>query len=237
MTKRITTLCAVAVLAGLSALPSCERRQEEDRSPVHGDQGEPGYVVAVILDVSGSYLERIKGKNPVAYKFFLKLTTSYAADRAASSDRILISQISQKEVALLWEGTPARLRRDFPGPEAFRDFVLARSDPNGSRVYSGIAAAVERVLHYPGVQAGRTRSAIFILSDMEDNDPAGPAQKQRLLDGLRRYAKVRHGCVGLYWVNQKDLVDEWARHLADAGVRRFVVEPDYVVDPPLPTFD
>ena len=34
------------------------------------------------------------------YKFFLKLTTAYANDRAESGDRILISQISQTETAL-----------------------------------------------------------------------------------------------------------------------------------------
>ena len=238
MTKSIATVSFLAaVLAGLFALPSCEQRREDDRSPVQGDQGDPEYVVAVVLDVSGSYLERIKGKNPLAYKFFLRLATNYAADRAASADRILIAQISRKEPAILWEGWPKRLRSDFSGPDSFRDFVLARSDANGSLVYAGIAATIERVLEYPGVQAGRTRSAIFVLSDMEDNDPDGPAQKARLLEGLRRYAKVRHGCVGFYWVQQQRLVAEWTGHLTDAGVRRFNVSPDYDADPAVPTFD
>lgn len=229
------------VLVGLAAilfgLPACEpRKEDESVSPLSDGRGEPEYYIAVVFDVSGSYVERVKGNSPKAYEFFLKLTSRYANDRGDSEDCILISQISQSETALLWEGTPRRLRRDFHSPEAFRDFLLSRSNPQGSRVYANIARTIERLLENPAVQSGRARSAVFVLSDMDDNASDGVSQKARLLDALRRYGKLKHAAVGLYWVSQNK-TSAWKDTIRECGIKHFVVEPDQISDPALPTFD
>lgn len=237
MSKSFLSALVGLILIAILALPGCEKRREEQRGLLlEGDRAEPEYVIALVLDCSGSYLDRFKGASPRAYQFFLKLTTRYASERGDSDDLILISQISQAETVLLWEGTPRRLRKDFGSPEAFRDFLLSRTNPSGSRVYAGITRTIERLLEIPAVQEGRARSAIFVLSDMDDTD--GPEQKGRLLDALRRYVRLKSSAVGLYWVNQNSTA-EWSAHLKDSGLppTRFVCLPEHVSEPQIPRFD
>ena len=60
MSKRLLTLLFVgAALA--AALPSCQKRQEEEQLPLRWEEHEPEYVIAVVHDVSRSMYDRIQG--------------------------------------------------------------------------------------------------------------------------------------------------------------------------------
>jgi hypothetical protein len=170
-----------------------------------------------------------------AHRFLLLLVERFFRDRIGSNDKIVIAQVSGAEKSLLWDGSPRALRQEFPNAEAFRDFLLAGSNPAGSRVHDGIADTVDYIMDYPGVANGQTKSALFVMSDMDDNFPEAEASKARLLRSLAVYSS-RGGVVGFYWVNQT-LVSVWRKGLAEAGFGRAVVESEIAAEPLIPTFD
>jgi hypothetical protein len=128
-----------------------------------------------------------------------------------------------------------QLRREFPTPEAFRDMLLAKADPAGSRVNDAVSSAIEHVVSEPGVVSGRTKSAIFVLSDMLDNSPNRQESEQRLKHALAAYGRLG-GVFGIYYCDQLAL-PAWRQRLADAGFREFHVESEIIGHPPLPTFE
>lgn len=222
--------CLIVLLVCLSGL-ACEARRQREVSPLPTAHRE--YLVAVVLDLSGSY-QRLMLDEGKAWHFFNAVINRFFQDRAGSDDRIVIAQISATPKALLWEGTPMNLRRDFPNAAAFKDYLSKHSHPAGSRVHDSIADMVEYVNDYPGVKEGKTRTAVFVLSDM-DNNIGGEESKKRLLSSLDTYAK-RNGTVGMYWVEGR-LLGEWKRHLQTCGFKSSVVESDIVSQPTLPSFD
>src|SRR5438876_3144945 len=100
---------------------------------------------------------------------------------------MILSQISAKQNALLWDGKPRSFARDFPTPQAFREFLQKRSDPNGSRVYSALADSIEYLL-LQHENNPKLKSAVLVFSDMEDNGPEANS-KERLIDALKAYGK------------------------------------------------
>lgn len=182
--------------------------------------------------MSGSYAH-LMTQDGKAYRFTLRVADKYLR-RMDPNDRLIITQLSATEKALQWDGSPIALRRSFPTANAFRDFLLSKSDPAGSRVHDGIADTLDYLLANPRIASGKTRSAVFVLSDFLDNAPDSEKSKERLLKSLAGYGRAG-GVVGFYWVDQS-LVLEWRRQLNDAGVQHFVVESEIVADPPLPNF-
>lgn len=233
-TGRVVVACAfLAVLATAVLLPGCEKRRNDSASPLVAEDID--YVLIMVFDLSGSFTDLMAHRGK-AYAFALRVMDRYFRDRLGENDRIIIGQISATDKALIYDGSPVRLRREFPSAEAFRDHLLAHADPNGSRVHAATAAALDYALvTYPGITAGKTRSALFVLSDMEDTTATAKHSEQALLRSLRQYGRA-NGIVGLYYVEEPRLAP-WRSRLRDAQVRSFVVESRIVGEPTLPSFE
>jgi hypothetical protein len=185
--------------------------------------------------MSGSYSEQMRTDSGKAYRFLMRVVDAFFRDRIGSNDRIVITQISSVDRAMLWDGSPRALREEFPSPDAFRDFLLAHSNPNGSRVHDSIADALDYMMDRPGVAQKTTKSAVIVLSDMQENFPEPERSMARLTQALASYGRLG-GVVGLYWVDQT-LVPGWRKRLQSAGLRSWVVESDIVASPTLPNFE
>lgn len=192
------------------------------------------FVATIMLDLSGSFSE-LMTKDGKAYGFALRVVDRLFRERMGSSDKIIIGQLSGSDLPMLWEGRPIDLRGAFPNSEAFGKFLASKANPGGSRIHDGIADAVDYLLNYPGIAEGKTRSALFVLSDMLDNAPEPEKSRDRLLKALTVYGQ-RDVAVGFYWVHHP-LVLPWRTDLQNAGIRHFVVESQIVADPQLPKFE
>jgi hypothetical protein len=113
--------------------------------------------------------------------------------------------------------------------------LLKRSNPYGSRIYDGIGDALDYLLSEPGVADGKTRAALFVLSDFEDNFPEPEKSEKRVVQGLTTFAKKK-GVVGFYFL-EHPRVPTWRAHLQEAGVKNWVCESEIVAYPPLPSFE
>src|SRR5262249_15526281 len=132
------------------------------------------------------------------------------------------------------------LRQEFQSGAAFRDWLVSKSDQNGSHVYDGIVQSVEYALSDPIATSGKGKSAVFILSDMVDKAPGGADARERAVNALGHVGEVGEdgGVIGLYYVDVR-LCSQWARILRDAGVptSNFHIEADIVGRPVLPSFE
>jgi hypothetical protein len=207
----------------------CEEYVPVESRPISGVDRD--YILAFILDTSGSFLPQLFGDGERGYRFFTKTSELYFRNRNGAHDRILISQLSARERTLLWEGAPLLLRRRFGSSSQLKQFIYANSDSQGSRVYAALADTLNYIYGLPGVEQGQTKVCVIVLSDMLDTTDA-PQDQQRMTDALGRLAKA-NGAIGLYCVDQSRL-DECRQMLASAGLKDFVVESDIVEDPKLP---
>lgn len=215
-----------------AVLMGCEPRRVTEPT-TFGDRDKEFYLT-VLVDLSGSFagLMAEQGK---AYEFTLALIDRYFRERIGTPDTLVIAQISGNKRALLWEGRPLDLRKEFHSGAEFREFLLQKADPQTSLVHDGIANAIEYTLADPSVQSGKAKTALFVLSDMLENGPHMEESIERLRGALAAYGK-RGGVVGLYYVNS-DLVSCWRSELAAAGLRDYQVSSEIVRKPPLPTFE
>ena len=220
-----------AVVSFILGLVGCARRREVRTETLTIQEAQ--YVVAVILDLSGSFASFMM-EGGKAWSFATHVIDHFFRERLGSQDALVIAQVSATGKPLLWDGEPYRLRQSFEDAGAFHAFLRQKSDPNGSRIYEGLAAALKYVLAYPGVSNGNARSAVLILSDMYDTTGSEEA-KTALLKQLAAYGHV-DGAVGMYWVDT-NLVGDWRTHLQDAGIKNAIVTADIVDNPPLPNFE
>lgn len=220
--------CLVALSLG------CQQRNPDESAALTDQEAE--HLLVVVIDLSGSYAQFMT-EDGRAYQFLMRLIGRFFHDRIGSNDRIVISQISSPHLkqTLLWEGSPRAFAGEFQTAAGFRTFLLAHSDPNGSRVHDTIADAIEYVLDYPGVAEKRTKTAVIALTDMLDNAAEPEKSRQRLQDALGKYGRCG-GIVGLYWVEQT-LVSPWRQRLREARLKEMKVESEIVVQPDLPRFD
>jgi hypothetical protein len=219
----------------LILLVGCSPRRDRTDSPGHitGQalgQTEEEYVMLIALDLSGSFKDRIAGE---AFAFSTRVIDRYFRGRIGTSDKLVIAQLSGTDRSLLWEGTPIALRKEFPTADAFRDYLLGKGDPNGSRVYAGLHNAMGYVLSDPRVQSGGAKTAVFVLSDMMDSD------NDKMTEGYMNHDVSelgwRGGVMGLYYVDQSQVLP-WRHKLLAFGVKGRV-ESEIVGTPPLPSFD
>lgn len=222
-------LAALVVAAGLGWLAYDSSRPVAEENEL-ADGREYERVVVVGIDLSGSFLPLMADKGK-AWEFLLKGIDRYM--RGNGSEKLILVQLSGNSGALIWDGTPTQLRKDFPDQEAFRKHLQSKADVNASRLHDGITEALEYLNTLPGVTA-KTKRALLVLSDMEDNLSA-PGSEQRLLRSLQEFAK-RGGAVGMYFVSHP-LVPRWRATLQAAGVRHHAVESHIVTSPTLPSFD
>lgn len=212
----------------------CEgRRAREHTLQVREEPKE--YVIAIAVDLSGSYRDLLLGDDGKAWHFLGAIIQQLSTTRAGAEDRVILAQISGAPKALLWEGSLPALRRSFPSAAAFRTYLLSKANASGSRVHESIADLVDYVTAYPGVKQGHTKSAVFVLSDMENNLGDEAATRQRLLTSLTAYARTG-GTVGMYWVDSR-FCSNWQRWLKEAGFPNAVVENEIVANPLLPRFE
>ncbi len=224
MNRRV--FCATATLL---ALGGCARRQSETTMLA---QEECERVITVLLDMSGSFVERMT-VDGVAYSFCMDVINQYFAEGIGSEDKLIIAQISANPDPLLWEGKPLDLRQMFDSAGSFRDFLLSKSSPLGSPVYLAMARALEYVTSDPAFANGKTKSAVLVLSDMEDNGP--PESSKEAKRALLKYAK-QGGVIGLYFVSQ-GLVSQWRQELQSDGFHDSIVKSEILGRPPFPNFE
>lgn len=206
------------------------RREESSTEKFQRDESE--YVLTIVFDMSGSFSE-LMAEDGHGYDFALSVMDEYFRSRSVLRDKIILAQLSGTERSLLWEGTPLQLRRDFPSPEAFRDFLIKKSEPDYSFVNSGLAHIVEYVSAIPRVRNGNAKSAIFVLSDMNDNSGNSAQGLHRLENALADYSES-NGTMALYYVDQLHVFD-WKQTLEQCGLIDCHVESQIVGHPQLPT--
>jgi hypothetical protein len=212
----------------------CQERIDQSEGVFRTDDGD--YVLTIMIDMSGSF-DELMAEDGKAWSFVCQVVDKYFRDRLGGSDKLILAQLSGSERALLWRGTPLELRQEFPSAAAFRDWLTSHADPQGSRIYDGVAQAVEYTLSDPVVADGNGKAAVFILSDMHDTGPNREAARERAIKALAELAR-RDGVIGLYYVDVQ-LVAEWRQILSDAGVPGVNqhVEADIVGHPLLPKFN
>jgi hypothetical protein len=213
----------------LLVFAGCEKRQQTAEPMLSKEEGD--YCVTVIVDTSGSF-DQMMIEGGHAYRMLLAIIDKYFRERLGGNDRLVIAQISGNERALLWEGSPHNLRKDFPSPAAFSAFLRSKSIPAGSAVHKAITDSIEYVMDKP-----YKKSAVLVLSDMLDTTHVDFQRKtvEKLTEKLAQYGQ-RGGIVALYFVDQS-LVSPWKGALANAGIREFIVESGIVSQPRLPNFD
>jgi hypothetical protein len=209
----------------------CDKRRQAPTTFAVRDESQ--YVLIILLDLSGSFHQQMT-EGGQAHRFSMQVIDHYFRERIGTNDKLIIAQISGEERALLWEGTPLQLQKDFPSSTAFGEFLRSKANPDASLVYEAIIHTIDYVLSDPSVSSGNAKSAIFVLSDMSDNG-SKPESKQRALQALAAYGESG-GVVGLYYVDQL-LVPEWRTILRDAGIPEICVESDIVGRPNLPNFE
>lgn len=210
---------------------ACTPVQQNEQSVF--EEPETEQVIVIAMDLSGSFAD-LMTKDGLAYRFALATVDRFVREQPGQEGRLIIAQLSATGNALLWEGSPGQLRQDFPNAESFRDFVLASSNPNGSRINEGIANALDYVVNHQAVRSSGAKPALFVLSDMLDNDPDGQAQLKRAEASLQDFADA-NGVIGLYYVHQQMLID-WRRRIETSGIKDYRIECGIVTTPSLPSF-
>jgi hypothetical protein len=197
------------------------------------DRPETEQIIVIAMDLSGSFAD-LMTKDGLAYRFVLATVDRYLRENSGGDGRLVIAQLSATGNPLLWEGKPSDLRRHFGSADSFREFLLSKSDPRGSRINEGVANALDYTINHASVRSNGAKPALFVLSDMMDNDPAGADHMKRVNELLGDFADVG-GVIGLYYVNQSMLID-WRTRIESSGVRDSRIECGIVSNPDLPVF-
>ena len=191
-------------------------------------------MVTILLDLSGSF-EHLMTDQGKAYHFSIDVADRCFRDSIGSNNQLVIAQISGNDRTLLWQGTPTQLRRDFSSPQQFNSFLKSRSIPSASLVFDSIAKTLDYVSSDPDVASGHARSAVLVLSDMQETGPTPGESLRRMKESLARYGQ-RGGAFGAYFVDQ-NLIAAWRNELSKSGIRHSCVEGDFTGNPQLPSFD
>ncbi|WP_437207141.1 hypothetical protein [Planctomicrobium sp. SH664] len=227
---------SIGLMVVLCLLCSSCIKNSPDVSTTTFEEQELDAVLAIVIDMSGSYSEMWEDK---AYQLFLEISDRYFQGAMGTETRLLIGQLSGNDNVLLFEGKPSDLRKKFRSPAEFTEFLKAAADPNSSRVY----AATRRTLDYVSTISGvgpKTKLLTVLLSDMQDSEfhpsVAGVALDQ-LNESLQRYAD-RGGSLALYYVDESER-SRWDTLLRNAGFMtgRFIIEGSLTSSPRLPSFE
>lgn len=204
-----------------------EPRREAPRSFVERDSQSH---VAILLDMSGSFAQEMADGGK-AFAFTMSVIDRYFRERVGSDDQLTISQISADGRALIWQGTPQSLRREFTAA-SFRDLLKSKSNANGSLVHAAMAQTLNHLMDEPAVASGKSKACLLILSDMIET---GGGDEQQAIEAIHRFGSVG-GSIGMYFVDQR-LVSSWRQVLQSAGLKDCCVESEIVRRPILPNFE
>lgn len=191
----------------------------------------------IVIDLSGSYQDLWDKR---AYDLFLQLSDRYFNESMGTENRLIISQISGTEKALLFEGKPSDLRQQFRSPQELSNFLKENSDPDSSRVYAATRQTLDYVNTLPGLTKN-TRLLTLIFSDMLDSE--SPSQiwdtpfPQELQDSLQCYQTLGGG-IALYFVADSER-QRWHQLLQETGFSagHYLIESHLSSNPQLPRFD
>ncbi len=231
--KQLCLLLLTLVCLMASQL-SCEQRSiDPARSPIV--QQKHDFILAVVMDLSGSFHHRMFGDNARGYHFFLEVSETFFRDRMGEQDQLLLAQISGSNKGLLWQGDPMDLRRSFPSANAFKEFLEKNSDPAGSRVHDSIGQTLTYLSGLPGV-SDDTQLLVVVLSDLLDTTPDSEDSVRAVRQALAEYGRRDRAAIALFWVDQT-LGPVWTELLRESGIEHYTVESEIVEHPTLPTFD
>lgn len=231
----LSVLCVLMV--------GCSKKQHVEEAVFAKDEGQ--HVVSILLDMSGSF-EDLMAERGKAYSFCLQVIDRYFREKIGTKDRLVISMISGSDRALLWEGRPLELRKDFPTAKKFQKFLKEKANVGGSLVHGALTQTVRYMLDDDAVVDGKTKTAVFVLSDMLDTSGAQTTSDttsrtpkssiDNVTDALSEYAESG-GVIGIYYCDQH-LCSAWKDRLKDVGFKsgRFRVESEIVGRPQLPRF-
>lgn len=198
----------------LSLLMGCEKRKDTKSAMFAGD--DPDFVVAVLIDLSPSF-QHLMSERGQGYEFLVALLDKYFRERLGNNDQLILAQISgESDQILIWQGSPFELRKQFPNPKAFSAFLASKATPNGSQVHESITQTVEYLMGEPGVANGKSRSALFVLSDLMDSGDESESSRAGALDALRKFGGAG-GEFAFYFVDQQ-AIKAWKRELAEVGI-------------------
>lgn len=192
------------------------------------------YLLVLAVDVSGSFMEEMFGNDGRAYRFTLLAADKLFRDRMGEEDHILLSQLSANDRPLLWEGTPRELRRKFGSSDALKHFILSKADPQGSRLFAGVAETLDYVSVLPGVPEGQSQVCVLVLSDMLDNSPTQAEDWQKMTEAMKT-AKEQGIHVGFYFVDI-NMLPTVRDGMSTAGLDTRYIESGILESPPLPVF-
>lgn len=227
---RIRTAAAAALLVA-----GCTKHSDDlDQRVVSLERENSDGIVLIAIDLSGSFADFMT-RDGKAYEFILRVADGYFRNSIGTNNRIVIAQLSATDRALLWDGTPVQLRQDFPNADRLRDYLFAKSHPAGSRIHDGVSETLEYAVSDLGVAGGKTRAAVLVLSDFDDNAPNPEKSERRLVDSLQAFGRTG-GVVGFYFLDHPR-VAVWRRHLQASGVKQWACESGIVAYPPLPSFE
>lgn len=209
----------------------------ENRLGFEDDETE--ILLTLCLDTTGSFEEQLLGKRGEegkGYRTFVQILDRFQRAHQQSKNRLVVTRIYGSRKSILIDAEPDTFAQQFPDSKSFKDFLLTKPDPGGSRVYDSLRDTIDyMVLQHEG--AKKMKSMILIFSDMDDNVRDSANSKQLLVESLRAYAKL-DGVIGIYGC-ELNTVPEWSRILSGAGFKagRYVVEPDIKQNPKLPVLD
>ena len=126
-------------------------------------------------------------------------------------------------------------RRASPLPRSTRSWTYRSADlpdPAGIlRLFAALTSTTAPQEHVPSalVPRGKTRTAVFVLSDFDDNFPNPEKSEKRVADSLKAFAKT-NGVVGFYFL-EHPRVPLWRDHLRKSGIKQWVCESEIVAYP------
>lgn len=192
--------------------------------------------LAIVVDMSGSFSNSWDDR---AYDLFLNLSDRFFTEGMGSDSRLIISQLSGDEKAVLFDGKPSDLRRRFQSPEQLGQFLKEHSDPSMSRVFDSTTSTLNYVRSLPGVTK-RTRLLTVIMSDMLDTESNADKRilsGRRMVDALKSYREAGGG-LALYFV-ATDEISRWQTIMSESGFEpgHYVIENELTQSPQLPRFE
>jgi len=233
---KLSTVQSTALIAFLSLTQAGCVKSRADRQPMPFAPTELDACLAIVIDMSGSFAESWDDR---AYDLFLDLSDRFFTEAMGSETKLIISQLSGNDEAVLFEGRPSDLQKRFRSPEELSEFLKSKADPSHSHVYDATTQTIQHIQSLAGVSS-RTRKLTVILSDMQDSEPDAEIRRQRgslMVDALQEYRESGGG-LALYYVATEDTA-RWKKILDMAGFEpgQYIIENELTPSPQLPQFD
>jgi hypothetical protein len=228
-TQRKLMLAAACVVVCITlGMPGCSLPDENGLG-----ERDTEYVLTILVDTSPSFVPKLTDGR--AWKLLEGVLNRYHSDRSGSADdMIVIGRICGDPKAYLWKGSVRDLRDQFSSPAELKAFLMKNAGPRGSRVHESIVVSLRRMMKDPRVKNGSARTALLVLSDMQEASRGAKATEEDVIRAIQEYGSMG-GVVGLYFVAD-DLVEHWEDQLAATGIRHTVTHEDEV-NPVLPSFE